>query len=504
MLPFRRRAIIRVFACSLALAMLALPSHALGAGGRILVKLRPGTSSQAATAALDSAGARQVGAIADLAVRELRVAPGETASALRKLNGDPRVAFAEPDLTLTAQRAPNDYWWPSEWAPPRVNAPGAWDLTVGSPNTVIAVLDSGVDFSQPDLQGSFVAGRDLVNSDDNPSDDFGHGTQVAGVAAARSDNGVGVASYCWRCSIMPVKVLGANGAGSVSNIAAGITWASDHGARVINLSLGTTTSSSTLAAAAQYAHDRGAVLVAAAGNSSSTAQTYPAALPTVIGVAGTDSLDRLTGTSNYGSWVKVAAPGCNFTTGLGSWYGTFCGTSSASPVVAGIAGLAFSLVPGATNAEVERAIESSAVPTGFVQYGRVDAAATLSALAPPSTGTAPVGESPPPVSESPPPAVEALTTTFSGSISAKQPSKSFSLTMGAGTAAATLAFTKASSMTVALVAPDGSTVGTASGPSGARLETAVALGTYRYVVSGGSGGKGSASFTLAVTYPPPA
>ena len=500
MLPAHRRLIVRVFACSLAMALLALPSQSFGAGGRILVKLRPGAPPQAAAAALENAGARQVGAIADLGVRELEVAPGETTVALRKLNSDPRVAYAERDLILTAQRAPNDYWWPSEWAPPKVNAPAAWDHTVGSPGTVIAVLDSGVDFSQPDLQGSFVAGRDVVNSDNDPSDDFGHGTQVAGVAAARSDNGTGVASYCWLCSIMPVKVLGANGTGTVSNIAAGITWASDHGARVINMSLGTTTSSSTLAGAAQYAHDRGAVLVAAAGNSSSTTQTYPAALPTVIGVAGTDSLDQLTGTSNYGPWVAVAAPGCNFTSGLSSWYGTFCGTSSASPAVAGIAGLAISLDPGATNAEVERAIESSAVPTGFVQYGRVDAAAALSALGPAGV---PVSESPPPVSESPPPAAEPMTMTFSGSISAKQPSKSFSLTVGSGIATGTLTFAKASSLTLTLVAPDGSTLGTVSGPSGTRLERAVTAGTYRYVVSGSSGGKGSASFTLTVTYPPP-
>lgn len=498
--PADRRAVIRMFACFLVMAMLALPARAFGAGDRVLVKFEPGASPQAVAAAIANAKAQQVGVLADLGVRELQIGTDQAAASLRKLRGDPRVLFAERDVTVTAQQAPNDYWWPSEWAPPRVNAPQAWDRTVGSPSTVIAVLDSGVDPLQPDLQGAFVAGRDVVNSDNDPSDDFGHGTQVAGVAAARSDNGIGVASYCWQCSVMPVKVLGANGTGSASNIAAGITWASDHGARVINMSFGTTASSNTLAGAVQYAHDHGAVLVAAAGNSSSTVQTYPAALPNVVGVAGTDSLDQLTSTSNYGSWVAVAAPGCNFTTGLSAWYGTFCGTSSASPVVAGIAGLALSLDPAATNAEVERAIESSAVPTGFVEYGRVDAAAALSALAPTS---APVSESPPPASEPPPASVENLTTNFSGSISAKQPSKSFSLTMGSGTAAATLTFAKTSSLTLTLVAPDGSTVGSISGPSGTRLEKTVTGETYRYVVSGSSG-KGSVSFTLAVTYPPPA
>lgn len=305
-----------------------------------------------------------------------------------------------PPASATAA-VPNDYWWPSEWAPAKVNAPAAWDLTTGSEKIVIAILDSGVDYSQPDLQGAFVPGRDIVNSDSDPGDDYGHGTQVAGVAAARSNNGIGIASYCWRCAVMPVKVLGATGAGSVADVAAGIVWATDHGARVINLSFGTTSASPTLSDAVKYAHDRGVVLVAAAGNSSSNTPTYPAAFPEVIGVAGSTSTDELTNASNFGSWVDVAAPGCNFTTGVRSWYGTFCGTSSAAPAVAGIAGLALSLAPGAGNTQVEEAIEKTAVPVPYVRYGRVDAAATLKALGgavstPPPTETT---EPPPPPSE---------------------------------------------------------------------------------------------------------
>jgi hypothetical protein len=550
--------------------------------GQLLVKFRHNTPARGVAVALRTAGAELDGRIPNLGVQLLHVSPSRVASTLQELESDPRVAFAERDALLSAQATPNDYWWPSEWAPSKVNAPSAWDSTTGSASTVIAVLDSGVDFSQPDLQGAFVAGHDIVNSDNDPSDDYGHGTQVAGVAAARSNNAIGVASYCWRCSIMPVKVLGANGTGSVSDVAAGITWASDHGARVINMSLGSTSASSTLASAAQYAHDHGAVLVAAAGNSGSTTQTYPAALPTVIGVAGTDSADQLTSTSNYGSWVKVAAPGCNFTTGLNSWYGTFCGTSSASPVVAGVAALALSLDPGATNTQVEQAIEASAVPESFVQYGRVDAAATLAALGG-TSGAAPGNDSPPTISgtaedgstlsastgswsgspsgyafqwqrcdssggscgkisgatsqsyaetsadvgstirvtvtagsaygsssaTSAPsavvaaaPAAQTQTTTFTGTITNKQRSQGFSLAMGSGVTAATLTFAKASSLTLTLIAPDGSTVGTINGASGIQLTKTVSPGSYRYTVSG-SVSKGSASFTLAVSYPPP-
>jgi subtilisin family serine protease len=317
---------------------------------------------------------------------------------------------------------------------------------------------------------------------------------VTGVAGARSNNVVGVAGLCWRCAIMPVKVLGATGTGSVSNVAAGIVWATDHGARVINLSLGGAASSTTLAEAAQYAYDRGVVLVAAAGNSSSSTPNYPAALPTVIGVAGSDAADQLTGTSNFGSWVDVAAPGCNFTTGLASWYGTFCGTSSAAPVVAGVAGLALSLAPGASNRQVEEAIESTAAPQSYVRYGRVDAAAALKALA--------GGSYEPPPAETPPPPGEAVpvlaTAGFSGSLSARQPSKSFSLTTASGPLTATLSFAKASALTLSLIAPDGSTVASAKGASGLKLTREVAAGSYRLVVSG-EGAK--TSFALSVTYP---
>lgn len=490
---------LRVLPLSLLALTICLGTSASRANGDgLLVKAGPGASARAAINAVSPAAGATAQPIPRLGVLRVAVPDARASALLAALRDDPRVAFAERDAVVRAAALPNDYWWPSEWAPPKVNAPSAWDLTTGSEGTVIAVLDSGLDPSQPDLQGAAVAGRDVVNSDSDPRDDYGHGTQVAGVAAARSDNGIGVTSYCWRCSVMPVKVLGANGTGSVSDVATGIVWATDHGARVINLSLGSTTSSTTLAEAAQYAHDRGAVLVAAAGNSSSSAPDYPAALPTVIGVAGSDSADQLTATSNFGSWVDVAAPGCNFTTGLSSWYGTFCGTSSAAPAVAGVAGLALSLAPGATNKQVEEAIESTAVPQSYVRYGRIDAAATLKAL-----GGSP-SEPPPPTETTPPPTEPApvlASASFSGSLSPKQSSKSFGLTMGQGTATATLSFAKASALTLSLLAPDGTRLASVKGPSGVKLTQEVTPGTYRLVVSG-EGAK--TSFTLNVSYPPAA
>src|SRR5439155_517296 len=184
------------------------------------------------------------------------------------------------------------------------------------------------------------AGYDYVNNDQDPSDDNGHGTAVAGIVAENSDNGIGVADYIWACRLMPVKVLDADGTGFASGLAQGIVWATDHGARVLNLSLGTPVDDLTLTAAAQYAWLHGALVVAAAGNESSPTVDYPAALPNVLSVAASDQSDRLYAFSNSGA--RVAAPGENSTTGRGSTYVSFLGTSSAAPVVSGIAGLAFS------------------------------------------------------------------------------------------------------------------------------------------------------------------
>src|SRR5207302_10935095 len=207
---------------------------------------------------------------------------------------------------------------------------------------------------------------------------------VAGIVPANSDNGIGVAGYCWACRLMPVKVLGADGTGFASSLAEGIVWATDHGARVLNLSLGSPIDDLTLTAAAQYAWLHGVLVVAAAGNESSPVLDYPAGLPNVLSVSASDQNDRLYGFSNSGA--RVAAPGENSTTGRGSTYVSFLGTSSAAPVVSGIAGLAFSLVPGVSPAQVSQAMETTAVPIPGVVSGRVDAYAALRSLSPALAG----------------------------------------------------------------------------------------------------------------------
>ncbi len=383
--PQFRRQIVQSAIAILAVALLIGAS--VGSAGtstsRLLVKFSPGASADARTHALGAVGANEIGVVRDLDVKVLTVPSTRADEALARLKANPAVAYAEPDATTVVQfdTTPNDYWWPNEWAQSKVRAPQAWDLSRGSASTIVAILDTGVDPTQPDLQGSFVSGWNTLANSSNTSDTDGHGTQAAGVAVARGNNSIGVASYCWSCSLMPVKVIDSGGAGSFSSVANGITWATDHGARVISMSLGFTSSSSTLQNAVAYAHNHNVVIVAAAGNYGTTTPIYPAAYSQVLSVAGSDSNDQLYSWSSYGSWVKLAAPGCNYTTGTNGWYGTFCGTSSAAPALAGVAALAASYNPGASNSQIEQALESGAVKIGSgVQYGRVDAYSTLAAL----------------------------------------------------------------------------------------------------------------------------
>jgi subtilisin family serine protease len=203
--------------------------------------------------------------------------------------------------------------------------------------------------------------------------------------------------------LLPAKVLDSSGSGKTSTIAVGIVWAVDHGARVLNMSFGGPAPTGALQAAVQYAASRGAVLVAAAGNSGVDTPFYPAAYPEVIGVAATTDADVRYSWSNFGSWVQVAAPGCNTAPGLGGGYLVFCGTSAAAPMVSGIAGLAVALNPRASGTEIQAAIAHSATPLpGVVRFGRVNAPTVMSAISS-SGATNPVQAPPPPPTPAVPP-----------------------------------------------------------------------------------------------------
>jgi subtilisin family serine protease len=353
---------------------------------RVLVKVKHRSSLRPLRGVARALDIRSERPIRALDVRVLRIPRRELAQALRRLRNLHSVEYAERDRVVmritradVVQNAPSDPLWGQEWGASLTDAPTAWAVTTGASDVTVAVLDTGVDPSQPDLQGSFVPGYDFVNNDADPSDDFGHGTAVAGIVAARANNGVGLSGFCPACSIMPVKVVGSDGTATEANVATGITWAADHGARVINISLGGSYGATTAAAVA-YATSKGVVVVAAAGNNGDSNAFYPAADPGVLSVAATQPNDELYGWSNYGSWISVAAPGCDVTTGRGGYYAEFCGTSAATPVVSGLAALAISFAPTASADAIKGAIISSAHPMTGVSAGRVDVAGTLASL----------------------------------------------------------------------------------------------------------------------------
>jgi hypothetical protein len=376
---------------------------------RLLVSFKPGTGAGAQASILTRAGAKDYRAIPQLGVRVIRST--QPATTLQRLRGDGRVRFAERDQLLAPQdMLPSDPSFPTTfaigggaWGWTNTRTTQAWDITRGDPSVVIAVLDTGLKSQGlSDFDGQTVSGWNVVTrSSDTSSNAGNHGTYVSGVIGLAASNGKGNAGYCPSCRIMPVQV-GTDSGANLSDLATGLTWAADHGARIANLSWAGSGASSTLATAVSYARSKGMVVVAAAGNSNCNCPTYPSATPGVIGVAGTTSIDSKQGDSNYGTWVKVAAPEGNMTAwpsiGGKPGYAPVGGTSLAAPVVAGIAGLLFSANPSLTGADVERALEESSIPVGFaVQYGRVDALAALNYLgfADPQSASAPANTAAP-------------------------------------------------------------------------------------------------------------
>lgn len=305
------------------------------------------------------------------------------------------LSICEPEFVVETEDVPNDALYSDLYAMQRISAESAWAVSTGSSEVVVAVLDTGVDYSHPDLEanmwhdGDGNVGYDFYNNDSDPMDDHGHGTHCAGTIGGVGDNGVGVAGVNWNVSIMAVKFLSSKGSGSTLTAAEGVDYAVQNGARVISASFGGTGFSQVLFDAVSRARDAGVLFVAAAGNSATDTDStphYPSGfdLENVVAVAATDQDDNLAYFSNYGATsVDVAAPGVNIRSTLpGGRYGYMSGTSMAAPHVAGLAGLYLS-VEGASGYEAVKgavldgvdvlASLSGAVATG----GRIDAYKTL-------------------------------------------------------------------------------------------------------------------------------
>ena len=271
-----------------------------------------------------------------------------------------------------------------------LNLPAAWDVTTGSPRVVIAIVDSGIDATQPDLAGALRPGYDFVSRDTDATDPpGGHGTAVAGVAAARANNGFGGMGTCFSCDVMPLRVLGPDGIAFNTNTAAAIDYAVDHGAAVVNASIYGPHSPPTLRDAIVRARAAGVLVVAAAGNEGTTEQQFPAAFPEAISV-GAAKGSTLAPYSSFGTWLKFAAPECAPVTAIGGGTDVGCATSVASPLVAGIVALLRAHAPYASADEVENALARTARPIPGARHGLVDAGAALAALGRPEPTLRPV------------------------------------------------------------------------------------------------------------------
>jgi subtilisin family serine protease len=300
------------------------------------------------------------------------------------LNGQERnfIEFAEVDEKISPSFIPNDPGYTNEWHLPQIGAPTAWDLADGS-NVLIAIADTGIDPTHPDLMPALVAGWNFYDANADTSDTMGHGTAVAGTAAAVGNNGAGVAGVAYHASIMPLRVGDQNGNAFLSTIASAIAYAADHGARVVNVSY-RVGGSATVERAAKYMRGKGGLTVIAEGNSGGLSEFRNS--PYIISVSATNNSDSLTSWSTYGKDVDVAAPGqAIMSTARGSATSYWSGTSFSAPVVSGILALMWSVNPNLTPDQVQSALFTSAADLGspgrdeFYGWGRVDASAAVSA-----------------------------------------------------------------------------------------------------------------------------
>lgn len=363
---------------------------------------------------------------------ELENKKADVKKIIKDYQNNPDIEYAEPNYLATIQFVPNDPLYTQQWSHNNSNTPNGWDIHKGSPKTIIAIIDTGVDYTHEDLAANIWRGRygnpgydfvdintaDYINAgfeliaeedyivpDQDPKDLNGHGTHVAGIAAAVGDNGIGVAGVCFKCKILPVragfsiKYGGAIfGALEYDDIANAIIWATNNGADIINMSFGSYENSSLLQYAINYALSKGVVLVAAAGNTMSDQKFYPAAYNKVIAVAAQASDNRKSFYSNYGSWVTVIAPGGDswkndgliLSTALKtggqisdpSGYKAEQGTSMASPYVAGMVGLILSKYPSRKQSEVINILKITSKSLNETDYdvgfGKIDVYDALS------------------------------------------------------------------------------------------------------------------------------
>jgi subtilisin family serine protease len=381
------RSSFRSLSLILVSALAAFAAQAMAQRGdtgevQLIVKMKPSMREADFKGRMNVRGATQRGEIRGLNARVVR-APKASAELLKgELERDANIEYVEPDFIAQALGTSNDPYFlqGSQWHLSKIQAPAAWDITTGSSSQIVAIIDSGVRASHPDLVGKVLVGYDFVANDNDANDENGHGTAVAGTVSPGSNNQIGVCGVAWSNPILPVRVLDANGSGTYSAMANGIIYAADSGAKVINLSLGGTSSSRTLQDAINYAWNKQCVIVAAAGNNGSNIAFYPAACSNVVAVSATDATDTRPTWSNFGSYVDVSAPGVDILSVYGSdQYAAWNGTSFSSPVTSGVVALMAAANSTLTNTQLVDLLIKNSDDIGALGYdvyygnGRVNA-----------------------------------------------------------------------------------------------------------------------------------
>jgi len=357
-------------------------SHAPFVEGRVLVQPKAGLPDARFRGMLRRHDATSAGALAKrLGTHVVHVPAGDEERVAAALSRNPFVKFAEPDWHIPPVETPDDPLFSDAWHLSKTEAPNAWDLTKGS-EVVVAVLDTGVNDTHEDLSAKVLAGWNVASDSDDTSDVHGHGTKTSGVAGAATDNATGVSSVGWQVQILPVRITdSSDGWATASDIANGLAWASEQGARIASLSFDVAGSSTVERAADQFRSD-GGLVIAAAGNTGDD-RGYEASDAHVM-VAATNSSDGHPSWSSHGDYVDVSAPGVDIaTTTRGGGYAGMSGTSASTPVVAGVVALMRSANAGLSGSQLESLLFEAVDDIGasgwdpYFGHGRVNAHAAV-------------------------------------------------------------------------------------------------------------------------------
>ena len=348
----------------------------------LLVQPFPGADADELDALYADVGATVVGSLSDIDFVVLRVDPDRLTEVAELLGESGLIEIVQKNYLYETAETPNDPYYSRQTHLAQIRASTAWNTTVGDASVIIGIVDSGVDGDHPDLAGKILDGWNMFDSNTDFADVIGHGTLVAGVAAAASNNETGVAGVAWECPILPVRVSDAQGAASSEDLAAGILWAVGNGARVINVSFAPLWSNRIVQAASQQAYNRGALVVIAAGNGGGSTRNTGYSESLFVGAVATD--DTLASFSDRGPFVDLAAPGTAIrSTERGGGYAMANGTSFAAPIVSGVAALMWSVNPNLRPVTIQELLIDSAVDLGrkgkdsSYGNGEVDAAAAV-------------------------------------------------------------------------------------------------------------------------------